>query len=292
VSDLLRERVEAELDRLGATLGRPLSIAAITGSTNSDARSAAAAGAPHGATFVADAQTAGRGRGGHTWHSPSGENLYMSVVLRPRVALVALPRFALVVGLAVARAVDQALAGEGAADVQARAGIKWPNDVIVDGRKIAGVLVESSLRGGAIEAVVAGVGVNVHAAVFPVEIEDRATSLRLLGAPAPDRAILCARVLAGLSGALRDFEAQDLRSFLAELERRDVLRGVPVEVGEARGLAEGIDEEGRLRVREGEGEVQLVCAGSVVARGPLGRPRAALSEAGVRRAGRAKKGPL
>lgn len=268
MSDLEPTHVEAALARFGATLGRPVTVAAVTASTNDDARRAAAAGAPHGALFLADAQTKGRGRGGHAWHSPPGENLYMSIVLRPRVELAALPTLALVLGLCVARAVDGALGAEGM-----RAGIKWPNDVIVDGRKIAGLLVESSLRGGALEAVVAGVGLNVRATVFPEEIADRATSLARLGARELDRAQVAARVLAALGAALPAFEARGLESFIAELDRRDVLRGVPIEVGEACGTAEGIDASGFLQIRGEDGVLRAVGAGSVVARGALGQVR-------------------
>ncbi|UQA58196.1 biotin--[acetyl-CoA-carboxylase] ligase [Polyangium aurulentum] len=268
MNDLEQEHVEAALDRVGTKLGRPVTIEAVTASTNDDARRAAQAGAPHGALFLADAQTRGRGRGGHAWHSPRGENLYMSIVLRPRVELSALPTLALVLGLCVARAVDEAFAAEGM-----RAGIKWPNDVIVDGRKIAGLLVESSLRGGALEAVVAGVGLNVRTTSFPEEIADRATSLAVLGAHEQDRAMVAARVLAALEAALPAFEASGLASFLAELERRDVLRGVPIEVGEVRGTAAGVDEDGYLRIRGEDGELHRVAAGSVVAHGELGRPR-------------------
>jgi BirA family biotin operon repressor/biotin-[acetyl-CoA-carboxylase] ligase len=271
VNDLEASRIEAELGRLGSSLGRPLAVLGETGSTNDDARKAAATGAPHGAIFVADAQTKGRGRGGHTWHSPSGENLYLSVVLRPRIEPSRLPPLPLVLGLCVAAVVDRALAG-GAGEASLRAGIKWPNDVIVDGHKIAGLLVESTLRGAEVCAI-AGIGLNVHTPAFPAELSGRATSLALLGAPLRDRSLLCARLVATIGEALASFEAGGFARFHEELVRRDVLVGVPLEVGEVRGEGAGIDAQGHLRVRDVTGAMHSIMAGSVITHGPFGRPR-------------------
>src|SRR4029077_8364386 len=146
------DAIARELDRLGSALGRPLSVVPVTASTNDDARAAAAAGAPHRDAFLADAQTAGRGRGGHTWHSPPGENLYLSIVLRPRVPAGDIAPIALAIGVAVARAVEEALAG------RAPVWLKWPNDVLAGPaeakRKLAGVLVEGQLRGAEVASLV------------------------------------------------------------------------------------------------------------------------------------------
>jgi BirA family biotin operon repressor/biotin-[acetyl-CoA-carboxylase] ligase len=257
VSTLSAETILRELDRLGARVGRPLRVATVTASTNDDARAAAAAGAPHGAAFVADAQTAGRGRGGHTWHSPAGENLYLSLVLRPRVAAASVAPITLAVGVAVARALEG----------YARVWVKWPNDVLAGPaarkRKLAGVLVEGQLRGDEVGSVIAGVGVNVHATSFPDEIAARATSLALLGGEGLDRSALAARLLAEIGAAVARFEEDRLASFAADLHRLDALRGSRVEVSEVRGVAEGIDGEGRLRVREESGKVTAVVSGEV-----------------------------
>jgi BirA family transcriptional regulator, biotin operon repressor / biotin---[acetyl-CoA-carboxylase] ligase len=272
VNDLDPLRIEAELARLGAALGRPVTVAAVTASTNDDARRAAAEGAPHGATFLADAQTRGRGRSGHGWHSPPGENLYLSMVLRPRIEPRALPPLALVIGLAAARVVEEAL--EASAVCEASAGIKWPNDVFVGGQKIAGILVESALRGGTIDAVIAGIGLNVGASSFPEELGGRATSLHLLGARALDRSTLAARLVVAIERMMRSFEAEGLAPFVSELGQRDALRGVPLEVGDVRGEGAGIDAEGYLCVRGEDGETSRVGSGSVTTHGPLGRTTA------------------
>lgn len=256
--DLDPTRVARELDRLGAPVGRPLSIAAETASTNDDAKRAAAAGAPHGATFIADAQTAGRGRGGHAWHSPPGENLYASIVLRPRVAATEIASITLAVGLAVARVVARAV--HAGADVA----LKWPNDVLVDGRKIAGVLVEGQLRGDRVVSLVAGVGLNVRTRCFPAELSDRATSLALAGAGDLDRSAIAAALVAEVGIVAAAFEAAGLAPLLREIRAADFLRGRGVDVGGLRGTAAGIDDGGRLLVRDAGGVVHVVASGEVL----------------------------
>ena len=256
--------IREELERLGAWQGQPLSALALTASTNDDARAAAAAGAPHGSLFVADAQTAGRGRGGHTWHSPPGENLYLSVILRPRVPAAHVTPFTLAAGVAVARVLEDALDG------RARVWVKWPNDVLAapadadPRKKLAGLLVEGQLRGAAVSSLVAGVGVNVLATSFPPDLADRATSLALLGGEMLVRSLLAARIAAALVDASARFEVDRLASFAPDLAKLDGLRGTRVEVSGARGVAEGIDAEGRLAVRGDDGKLTAVVAGEVV----------------------------
>ncbi len=259
------EAVERELARLGASLGRPLVVAAETGSTNDDARSAAAVGAPHGAAFLADAQTQGRGRGGRSWHSPPGENLYLSVVLRPGLPASSVAPIALVMGLAVASVVGPRLAprsrlGDGAA---AEVRLKWPNDVLAGGRKLAGILVEAQLRGDSVSSVIVGVGLNVHASSFPPELSGRATSLAMLGIDDVPRELLAAELLQAIGDAAARFEAGKLAPFAEELARMDWLRGRRVEVAGVAGVAAGIDPEGHLRIRGEDGVLRAVAAGEV-----------------------------
>lgn len=237
----------------------PVHVVPTTRSTNDDARRAAAAGEVAGAAFLADAQSGGRGRGGHVWHSPPGENLYLTVVLRPRIAATALSPVTLALGVAVARVVEDAIARRDAV------AIKWPNDVLVDGRKVAGVLVEGQLRGDRVQSLVAGVGLNVHARSFPPPLDDRATSLILAGATRLDRSALAAALIAGFVTASARFEAEGLAAFLADLERRDALAGRRVRVGGLVGLAVGVDVSGALRLRDDHGCVHAVVAGEAVA---------------------------
>ena len=254
-----RARIEEELGRFGSAIGSPLSVAGETTSTNDDARRAAMEGAPHGATFLADAQTAGRGRGGHSWFSPPGENLYMSTILRPRVSPADIAPITLAIGLAVARVVGRCLRGAG------RVGLKWPNDVLVDGRKIAGVLVEGQLRGDRVTSLVAGIGVNVGTRAFPPELRDLATSLALAGVGDLDRERLAAALVAEVGCVVSAFEAAHLAPMLPEIRALDSLRDREVDVGGSRGLAVGIDDGGRLLVRAASGEVRAVASGEVVA---------------------------
>jgi BirA family biotin operon repressor/biotin-[acetyl-CoA-carboxylase] ligase len=261
-------RAADEIRARGCALGAPLHLLAETTSTNDEAKHGAKRGAPHGATWVAESQTDGRGRQGRAWVSPRGENLLFSTLARVSCPPARLPPLALVAGLAARDAVDHALGG------RATVKIKWPNDVVVDGDppgrasaprtlKIAGVLVESILAGSRVEAVVVGIGINVHTREFPPEIADRATSLALLGAPSPDRAAVLADALAALDRDLELVAARGLGLVHARLVAHDALRGARVRGDLGAGVAEGIDAEGRLLVRSDDGVLARWGAGEV-----------------------------
>lgn len=259
MSDLDAARIARAIAAAGGA-PRPITVAASTASTNDDARAAAGRGAPDGAAFLAETQSAGRGRGGHTWHSPPAENLYLSLVARPRVPAASIAPITLAVGVAVADVLAERL-GE-----RANVGVKWPNDVLANGRKIAGVLVEGQLRGANVSSLIVGLGVNVHAAAFPPELAARATSLALLGVAESDRdrSTLAASLLLAIGAAVRRFEGLRLQGFLAAITRRDALLGQLVEVATVRGTAAGIDVEGRLLVRGEGGAITAIVSGEVV----------------------------
>lgn len=253
-------RAEEVVAARGGALGRPIHFAAVTGSTNDDAKHGAKAGAPHGATWVAEVQTSGRGRQGRAWHAARGESLLFSVVLRIPCPPSRVPPLALVAGLAVRDAVARVLPDASAARV------KWPNDVLVHGKKLAGVLVESAVSGSRVESIVVGVGVNVHARDLPPEIASVATSLALEGAPDVDRAELLADVLAGLDHDVEHVAHKGLGLVHARLAAVDALAGRDIAVEGVRGTACGIDPEGRLLVRRADdGVVVRVASGEVVA---------------------------
>jgi BirA family biotin operon repressor/biotin-[acetyl-CoA-carboxylase] ligase len=245
---------EARRTELGARFGAPLVATAETGSTNDDALEAARRGAPHGAVFVADAQRSGRGRRGNSWTSPPGENLTFSVLVRPELPAERISAVALVAGLAVRAAV--------AARVPEDVAIKWPNDVLCGGRKIAGILVESRMS-ATVEAVVVGIGVNVRMRDLPPDIATIATSLSLLGDPSPNREALLAEILAAFEQRLGRFEVTGLSSMSSELNAHDALRGRAVKVGDVSGDGAGIGEEGALLVRDARGVVHRVMSGTV-----------------------------
>jgi BirA family biotin operon repressor/biotin-[acetyl-CoA-carboxylase] ligase len=271
-------RVAEVLAQRGLALGAPLVVAPSTGSTNDDAKRGARAGAPHGSLWIAESQTGGRGRQGRAWHARPGEDLLFSLLLRLRCVPARVPPVSLAVGLAVRDAVARALGGaEPSPDVL----VKWPNDVVVrsarDGalRKVAGVLVESALSGSTVEHVVVGVGVNVRSRAWPDEVAATATSIALERAARSldgelDRAELLADVL---TGVLRDAELVALKGLthvLARLEQHDALRGKVCESVEAaggppavRGVASGIDADGRLLVRTEEGALLRIGSGEL-----------------------------
>ncbi len=142
--------------------------------------------------------------------------------------------------------------------------VKWPNDVLAGGRKLAGVLVEGQLRGGEVSSLIVGLGVNVHATEFPPELAARATSLALLGVASRDRSALAAELTLAIEAAVRRFEVERLAGFIEAFARRDALHGQTVDVAGVRGTAVGIDAEGRLLVRGAGGEITAVVSGEVI----------------------------
>jgi BirA family biotin operon repressor/biotin-[acetyl-CoA-carboxylase] ligase len=260
-------RAPALVAERGLTLGRPMHLLATTSSTNDEAKRAAADGAPHGSTWVAEAQTAGRGRQGRSWLATPGESILASVLVRAKCPPARLPPIALVVGLAVRDAVARAAP-------EARVAIKWPNDVLVEGRKVAGILVEAITVGARVDAVVVGVGINVHSREFPPDLASRATSVALVSSNSghpPDRADLLADALGGLDRDLHVVVERGLGLFRARLEAADALRGLVVQSDSGeQGVASGVDDEGRLLVRRlnedtttrwAAGEVHVVSQG-------------------------------
>lgn len=229
-----------------------------TASTNDDAKQAASEGAPAGASFVADRQRAGRGRQGRRWHAAGGTSLLVSIVLRPSIEPMALPPLALVAGLAVIDAITAQAPG---LDVK----LKWPNDVLASGRKLAGVLVEAALSNGRVAWAVVGVGVNVRRGALPPELASTATSLEALGARGEglERGALLGHLLARLVGRLGAFERGGFAALADEARARDGLLGRRVSGERLRGVAAGIADDGRLLVRTPEGLEVPVGAGEI-----------------------------
>lgn len=248
VSDLLRER--------GGELGAEVRLFDEIDSTNDEAKRAAKNGAAHGTVFVAESQTKGRGRQGRSWISPRGENLLFSVLLRLDCAPARLPPLALVAGLAVRDAIA-------AAAPTASPKVKWPNDVLLEGKKVAGILVEATLSGARASAVIIGVGINVHTRDFPDEIAARATSIALHAAAPPDRATILADVVAGLDRDVSHVAARGLGLIHARLTAADALVGRRITLEEGTGVARGIDLEGRLLFDRDDGARLRISAGEV-----------------------------
>jgi len=228
-----------------------------TGSTNDDARVLARRGAPEGTLVVAARQTAGKGRLGRAWVSPPG-GAYLSAVLRPPVAPAEAGPLALVVAVGAARGLET---------LGVRAEFKWPNDLLLEGGKLAGILLEMAAEGDLVEWIVAGIGVNVRR---PVRAEPRAVYVSDVAQDARV-ADVAAAALDGVAQAYREWLRGGFGPMVAEYEARSALTGTQVTVRDALGTVRaagtvaGVDAEGRLLV-DGESGTQAVSSGEVTLR--------------------------
>jgi len=231
------------------------------GSTNSEAMQSAAEGAPEGSVFLAEEQLAGRGRGAHSWHSARSAGIYCSVILRPAMPPSDALIFSLAAGLAVRAAVGEIAP-------QLLVDLKWPNDLLLGGKKFCGILTEMNAEATRVRYLVVGMGINVNQVRFPAELREIATSLRIETGTEWSRVELCAALLKALDREYRrlveDAGAHDaiLRRFE---ESSSSVRGAKVAIEENGGLAgvtEGLDERGFLRVRAAEG-LRTVVSGTV-----------------------------
>jgi BirA family biotin operon repressor/biotin-[acetyl-CoA-carboxylase] ligase len=235
-----------------------LHFSPVTDSTNSDAQAAARGGAPHGSVYFADEQLAGRGRGDHAWRSAAGEGLYVSVLLRPRIPPIRLPLLPLAAGLAAAEAVRE-VAGL-AAD------LRWPNDVLIGPRKVAGILVEAKTSGGMVDFAVVGIGINVHQDAFDPGLSTPATSLGMEAGKRVSRQDLLAALLKSLEReALRLLDPASSETIPRRVDKASTwVRGRRVEVHGPQaciGTTAGLDENGFLLVRTPEGLVRVQTGG-------------------------------
>jgi BirA family transcriptional regulator, biotin operon repressor / biotin---[acetyl-CoA-carboxylase] ligase len=251
---------EAVLPRLQTRdLGRALIYREVCESTNTLAFSEGVAGAPHGLTVVADAQTSGRGRRGRDWHSPPTDGLYVSVLLRPRLQPQAAPPLAFAAAVAVAEALEETL------DLAPR--LKWPNDVLLGERKVCGILLEMSAEPERVAFVVCGIGLNVNAQTLPADIAHRATSLRLeLGTPVA-RPLVLAPLLAALERWVDRYVDEGFaplrEAWLARAAHLDQEVRVQMPDATIHGVAETLDADGALVLRLASGESKRILVGDV-----------------------------
>lgn len=250
------EHVQAHLR--STRYGRSLKLINETGSTNDDARAAALAGANDGHTIVAETQTKGRGSRGRTWVSPAGQDLYLSAVAHVPLTLGQLPPLTLAVGLAVAETAEAFLA------TGVRASVKWPNDVWIDRRKCAGILVESVSFGQATQPVVIGIGLNVNRRAFPQGLDTEPTSLALAGHLTEDldRALVLASLLEHLEHWIDRFVTHGAAPVVRALEQRLALRGENAHCDEFTGVVSGVSPEGALLLKTHQG-MRTVVSGTL-----------------------------
>lgn len=258
------EEVESLLDTEWA--GKPVVYYPETDSTNIRIRHLGDEGAPHGTLAVADRQTAGRGRRGRTWESPGGSCIYMSILLRPDLAPEKAPMLTLVMACGVAEGIMDC------ADVKVQ--IKWPNDIIVSGKKLAGILTEMSTQVDYINHVTVGVGINVNVQNFPEEIQT-ATSLLSETGTQTKRAPVIAAVMKHFEENYKIFmQTEDMSGLMEKYSSLLVNQGREVLIlekdAEYKAYAEGINQKGELVVRREDGTVENICAGEVSVRGVYG----------------------
>lgn len=246
----------------GDLAGIPVRYLAETGSTNQEAIEMVKHGAPIYTVVAADSQTEGRGRLGKNWYSPAGTGLYFSIILRPALPPEDLPKITLAAGLAVCLGVEKV--------TNLALLLKWPNDLLLSGRKLGGILAETVNIQGEPTAVVLGVGLNVNspAAAFTGDLQDKAISLLIHTGREYRRSDLLPAIVAELKKQVRRFEQSGFKGILDEWRQRDATVGRELTWLTnsglvVRGVSLGPDDSGQLRIRDGEGKIHEVLSGDI-----------------------------
>ena len=245
-------------------IGRELLCFDTIDSTNNELKRRAVSGTVDGTVILADQQTGGRGRRGRSFVSPAGKGLYLSAALRPRCPLSEISTLTAWTAVALCDAVEAACG--------VRPGIKWPNDIVVDGKKVCGILTEMSMEQAYIHHIVIGVGINVRRQEFPKEIRDRAAAIEEQCGFRISRSQLIADIMEAFEEDYEIFlQTHDLKglrdSYAKLLVNRDREVCVLDPKGEFRGTARGINDQGELLVERQDGSIEEVYAGEVSVRG-------------------------
>ena len=259
----IEDPIWRSMKETGRLDGRPVSFYQQTTSTNDIALELGRQGAPAGTLVVADSQTGGRGRLQRQWFSPPGTGLYVSIILRPPLEPSELPKITLTAGVAVCAAIEEVTG------LQPQ--IKWPNDILIDGKKTGGILTESgAYQHGAEQLVVVGIGLNVltPATAFPGELQHKVTSLAVHADKPPARGLI-------LQTIVRHFEQQmallihdSFAEILAALRKRDATAGktlswLTTDGNVVTGRSVGIDEQGLLHIRDNDSRIHTVLSGDI-----------------------------
>ncbi|SDC41791.1 BirA family transcriptional regulator, biotin operon repressor / biotin-[acetyl-CoA-carboxylase] ligase [Paenibacillus sp. UNCCL117] len=244
------------------SFGRKLHYYEEVESTQAVAQQLVQAGAREGTLVLAEEQTAGRGRLGRSWHSPRGKGLWFSVVLKPEwLNLAQTPQLTLLTAVAVCRAVRSVTSLD--------AGIKWPNDLLVGGKKIGGILLEASIENGALLHVIAGIGLSVNLTHedFPPELLEKATSLAIARGSRVDRSALLAAVLSEWERLYKLYREEGFAPVKLLWEALAVSLGRPIVCttpqGRIEGIAERIDEQGALILKLEDGSARTLYSGDI-----------------------------
>jgi BirA family biotin operon repressor/biotin-[acetyl-CoA-carboxylase] ligase len=259
---VIEDQAWQRLGEEGNLAGIPVRLLAETDSTNEVAANLARTGAPSYTVVAAETQSAGRGRLGKSWQSPAGSGLYFSLILRPALAPADLPKITLVAGLAVCLAVEKV------ARLPLR--IKWPNDILLGDRKLAGILAETVAVPGRRTAVVLGIGLNVNAptTAFPAALREKATSLFIHTGREYQRSELLTAIVTEIKRLIGRFEREGFADLLREWRQRDAYLGRELtwvaRSGEiVRGVSLGPDDHGELLIRDRRGRMHEILSGEI-----------------------------
>jgi BirA family biotin operon repressor/biotin-[acetyl-CoA-carboxylase] ligase len=252
--DLLRKRMKGKL------FGKRVYHFFKTDSTNRVAMELGYAGEPEGAVILAEEQTAGRGRSGRSWHSERGAGLYVTLLLRPRLSPVQAPLLTMLAGLSAHSAIQ--------AQTGLSAELKWPNDILMDGKKVGGILTEMHAEPTQVRFVIVGIGINTNQEKFPGDIASVATSLRKESGRTHSRLELLVRLLNEFESDYNRFLREGTRYVVDRFERVSSFangKRVRVETGFETyfGTTAGLTSDGLLQVKREEGPVTMVVAGDV-----------------------------
>jgi BirA family biotin operon repressor/biotin-[acetyl-CoA-carboxylase] ligase len=253
-ADMLRQRLR------GSLFGKRIYHFFKTDSTNRVALELGHASEPEGAVVLAEEQTAGRGRSGHTWHSERATGIYATLLLRPRLAPVQAPLLTMTAGLS-AHAAVQGVTG-------LNVDLKWPNDLLINGKKVGGILTEMHAEPTQVQFVIVGIGINVNQEKFPADLTGKSTSLRMETGRAQSRLEVLVQFLRQFERDYHEMLRDGAQSVVKRFEAiSSYARGKRVRVTNGKesftGVTAGLEEEGLLRVKRDTGETTAVIAGDV-----------------------------
>ncbi|MDD3404333.1 MAG: biotin--[acetyl-CoA-carboxylase] ligase [Hespellia sp.] len=262
---LSREEIESQMETVWA--GRHVVYFEETDSTNNQIKKLAEAGAAHGTLAVADMQKSGKGRRGRAWESPKNRNIYMSILLRPEMNPSRAPQLTLVMAMSVAQSLRQL--------EQVDAKIKWPNDIVLNKKKICGILTEMNTEIDYINHVVIGIGINVNDEYIPEDLKEKATSLKLEEKRHIQRGTLIAHIMKTFEANYDAFMKTKDLSFMQK-EYNEILVNCSQEVtiigvdSQYHAIAKGINETGELVIQKEDGTMDIIYSGEVSVRGIYG----------------------
>ena len=231
-------------------------------STNDYALKLAKEGAKEGTVVLSESQSKGKGRLGRSWFSPSGANIYLSIILRPQMPTSQIPLLTFAAAIAVAKAIRNA--------ANLDADIKWPNDILIRGKKVAGILSEMGAEKDKVNFAIVGIGINVNLDKkdIPLELIDKATSIKIESNSLIDRTNLICRIIENLEEWYNLFERKGINDIIKEWKRLAITIGRDVKVQSGNSFVEGravdIDENGALLIKDRDGIIQRVLSGDIM----------------------------